>query len=335
MTSSIFDWFRSRTRQRSREAREEDVRDTLYQHRNIELFPKDLNADYNPWDFYDEPVEPKSFRNQITSALAWTVGVPLLLFLVLQQESMKRTTAMLDQREQIILKAVESSAAEALKALPRTLTTVSQLQIQEYGADLHPDRLLQTLQLRHPVEGLLIERPDEPPIVEGGISLEHPEALAWREVDDRLSFALAPSSTEAERPQAGARQGLLFRLVFPEAGIRIIFEMDPASFLARLWKPYGGFNFSGALYARDGRLITSLPEGLPAELDLAATRAKLVGNSGFWSYGPQFDQVYRSATIAEPFGWYVVVDHPLRDRYAELNNFIATSGLLFILKAGK
>lgn len=328
MSSSIFDWFRSRTRRRLREEREEDVHDTLYQHRNIELFPKDLNKDYNPWDFYDEPVEPKSFRNQITSALAWTVGVPLVLFLVLQQESMKRTTSMLDEREHIILAAVESSAVAALETLPKTLVTLPQLEVRKYGADLHANRLLQTLQLRHPVQGLLVAHADGRRDQQGRLSVDDPSLLDWRTVEGNLAVSLS-----AEDPDATMTSGawkLLFRLSFPDYGVRIFIELDLTAFLSRLWRPYTGFSFSGALYSQDGRLIAAFPKALPGSFDAKEAREKLLSGKNFWHYGPQLDQVQRAVTTVEPFGWYVVADHPLRDRYEEFNTFIVNSGLLFL-----
>lgn len=328
MSSSIFDWFRSRTRRRLREEREEDVHDTLYQHRNIELFPKDLNKDYNPWDFYDEPVEPKSFRNQITSALAWTVGVPLVLFLVLQQESMKRTTSMLDQREHVILAAVESSAVAALAMLPKTLVTVSQLEVHEYGPALHAERLLQTLQLRHPVQGLLVAHSDGRRDLQGRLSAADPSSLDWRTVEDNLAITL--SSEESRSATASDVRTLLFRLSFPDDGVRIYIELDPTVLLSRLWRSYEGFSFFGALYAQDGRLIAAVPQTLPGGFDAEEARKKLLAGTTFWHYGPQLDQIQRAVTTVEPFGWFVVADHPLRDRYEEFNTFIVNSGLLFL-----
>lgn len=74
MSSSIFDWFRSRTRRRRREEREEDVRDTLYQHRNVELFPKDLNKDYNGEVMKTHSANPATFQSPWWGPSIWTAS---------------------------------------------------------------------------------------------------------------------------------------------------------------------------------------------------------------------------------------------------------------------
>lgn len=55
-----------------------------YRYEEISLFPKDLNENYHPSDFAEKVVDPKSFRNILTSTLGWTVSFVLAFFLVVQ-----------------------------------------------------------------------------------------------------------------------------------------------------------------------------------------------------------------------------------------------------------
>ena len=52
---------------------EEDVYNMRYRNRYFSLFPEDLNKDYNPYDFIEEPVEPRSFRKILKGLIGWTV----------------------------------------------------------------------------------------------------------------------------------------------------------------------------------------------------------------------------------------------------------------------
>ncbi len=65
---------------------EEDVYNMRYRNRYFSLFPEDLNKDYNPYDFIEEPVEPRSFRKILTGLIGWTVIIPFILFLLLYQK---------------------------------------------------------------------------------------------------------------------------------------------------------------------------------------------------------------------------------------------------------
>lgn len=59
-------------------ARPRGVLSETYRYEEISLFPKDLNENYHPSDFAEKVVDPKSFRNILTSTLGWTVSfVPL------------------------------------------------------------------------------------------------------------------------------------------------------------------------------------------------------------------------------------------------------------------
>ena len=49
------------------------------------LFPDNLYQDFDPYLFVEEPVEPKSFRKLLTSALLWCVMIPLFIMLIVHQ----------------------------------------------------------------------------------------------------------------------------------------------------------------------------------------------------------------------------------------------------------
>lgn len=63
------------------------------------LFPDDLYQDFDPYLFVEEPVEPKSFRKLLTSALLWCVMIPLFIMLIVHQQTMKRTVELADQQQ--------------------------------------------------------------------------------------------------------------------------------------------------------------------------------------------------------------------------------------------
>lgn len=63
-------------------ARPRGVLSETYRYEEISLFPKDLNENYHPSDFAEKVVDPKSFRNILTSTLGWTVSFVLAFFLV-------------------------------------------------------------------------------------------------------------------------------------------------------------------------------------------------------------------------------------------------------------
>ena len=65
-------------------ARPRGVLSETYRYEEISLFPKDLNENYHPSDFAEKVVDPKSFRNILTSTLGWTVSFVLAFFLVVQ-----------------------------------------------------------------------------------------------------------------------------------------------------------------------------------------------------------------------------------------------------------
>ena len=50
-------------------ARPRGVLSETYRYEEISLFPKDLNENYHPSDFAEKVVDPKSFRNILTSTL--------------------------------------------------------------------------------------------------------------------------------------------------------------------------------------------------------------------------------------------------------------------------
>ena len=73
---------------------EEDVYNMRYRNRYFSLFPEDLNKDYNPYDFIEEPVEPRSFRKILTGLIGWTVIIPFILFLLLYQKNIETLSSL-------------------------------------------------------------------------------------------------------------------------------------------------------------------------------------------------------------------------------------------------
>lgn len=80
---------------------EEDVYNMRYRNRYFSLFPEDLNEDYNPYDFIEEPVEPRSFRKILTGLIGWTVVIPFILFLLLYQKNIETLSSLVVDRQSL------------------------------------------------------------------------------------------------------------------------------------------------------------------------------------------------------------------------------------------
>lgn len=80
---------------------EEDVYNMRYRNRYFSLFPEDLNKDYNPYDFIEEPVEPRSFRKILTGLIGWTVIIPFILFLLLYQKNIETLSSLVVDRQSL------------------------------------------------------------------------------------------------------------------------------------------------------------------------------------------------------------------------------------------
>lgn len=110
---------------------EEDVYNMRYRNRYFSLFPEDLNKDYNPYDFIEEPVEPRSFRKILTGLIGWTVIIPFILFLLLYQKNIETLSSLVVDRQSlstlVIKTKLDSADGElhnrAIKAINEYLTT--------------------------------------------------------------------------------------------------------------------------------------------------------------------------------------------------------------------
>ena len=110
---------------------EEDVYNMRYRNRYFSLFPEDLNKDYNPYDFIEEPVEPRSFRKILTGLIGWTVIIPFILFLLLYQKNIETLSSLFVDRQSlstlVIKTKLDSADGElhnrAIKAINEYLTT--------------------------------------------------------------------------------------------------------------------------------------------------------------------------------------------------------------------
>lgn len=98
-------------------ARPRGVLSETYRYEEISLFPKDLNENYHPSDFAEKVVDPKSFRNILTSTLGWTVSFVLAFFLVVQLTYTRETIRLLDERQISLAQATADSIATRYRNL--------------------------------------------------------------------------------------------------------------------------------------------------------------------------------------------------------------------------
>lgn len=107
------------------ERREEDVYDMKYRYRYFSIFPEDLNADYDPYNFIEEPVEPRSFRKMLTRLIGWTVAIPFVLFLLLYQNNSSSISSLFEERQSYLTQLIQSDLESTFQAY-ETLFQASQ-----------------------------------------------------------------------------------------------------------------------------------------------------------------------------------------------------------------
>ena len=147
-------------RPQSGRAREEDVCDMRYRYRNVSLFPEDLNADYDPYDFIEEPVEPRSFRAILTGILAWMVGIPFLIFLIVYQDGASSVSALLADRQVLMAKMVSRELQHRFESLSERLEEVANtLDVADSQA---AQRFWQAARTQLPVAGVTLEHAADP-----------------------------------------------------------------------------------------------------------------------------------------------------------------------------
>lgn len=98
------------------ERREEDVYDMKYRYRYFSIFPEDLNADYDPYNFIEEPVEPRSFRKMLTRLIGWTVAIPFVLFLLLYQNNSSSISSLFEERQSYLTQLIQSDLESTFQA---------------------------------------------------------------------------------------------------------------------------------------------------------------------------------------------------------------------------
>lgn len=96
-----------------------------YRYRYFSIFPEDLNADYDPYNFIEEPVEPRSFRKMLTRLIGWTVAIPFVLFLLLYQNNSSSISSLFEERQSYLTQLIQSDLESTFQAY-ETLFQASQ-----------------------------------------------------------------------------------------------------------------------------------------------------------------------------------------------------------------
>lgn len=114
---------------------EEDVYNMRYRNRYFSLFPEDLNEDYDPYDFIEEPVEPRSFRKILTGLIGWTVVLPFILFLLLYQKNIETLSSLVVDRQSLSTLLIKMK----LDSVDSSLHSLSIKALNDYLSHSHGD----------------------------------------------------------------------------------------------------------------------------------------------------------------------------------------------------
>lgn len=133
------------------ERREEDVYDMKYRYRYFSIFPEDLNADYDPYNFIEEPVEPRSFRKILTRLIGWTVAIPFVLFLLLYQNNSSSISSLFDERQILITRLVQSDLESSFQAYSTLFQVNQSAKPRDRSPEVMVRDLYQTIFSRLPI----------------------------------------------------------------------------------------------------------------------------------------------------------------------------------------
>lgn len=326
---SFIDYFASRM-PLPKEQREEDVYDMRYRYRNFSLFPEDLNADYDPYDFIEEPVEPKSFRKILTAVLGWTVLIPLILFFMLHQRHIETLSSLFDDRQLLIANLAKKEVEESLISLPTRVANIVYLNLSAHKDDGHPnvsaDALFTALNRTIPVRYMAVDdRRRGVRYVSGWPAMAGAASGKKTPGEEADYFVIERKSTGEAVLGISVRE--------PQDGLEIYVEVPLTLFQKLLGSALPETGLKAALYDQNGEVITANDEEAePKPLDINKVKEKVTASGAVWATSPiRHEAVDRACVKLDSVDWYIAVDQQQLARDAEMRDDIIMGSVLFLI----
>ena len=281
-------------------ARTREVPSETYRYEEIPLFPKDLNENYHPADFAERVVDPKSFRNILTSTLGWTVGFVLALFLIVQLTYTRETIRLLDERQISLAHATVDSISTRYRNLGLIAGGVLEDFPFQNSSPADWQRALQKIQRFAPAVSLHLEK--YPGQYESLLSAEAKDVFVSVPVDSsRWPGYLA-------------------------------IEVKNSFWLSSAWKAVTDAGLIGTLFDGQGRTITSNQIG-PHELTWTKKEIeeRTQSYTTTWtSPGTRNKAIIHAYVPIAGTDWLLAVDQTQSERDRQMRSVVFASGFLFV-----
>lgn len=295
--------------------------------RQISLFPEDLNKDFNPSNFYEERVEPKSFRNLVTNMLGWTVGIPLVLLLVIQQQNIEAFSSYLDREQRGFTEAVATRTGELLSILEGVADCAAEFNEM-------PEEVV--VRLQGTLSSSLAVRRIVPPDEIDDATAKYSSVLPSRHPIAKTelpSLEATGHSLESDIPPKAV-------LVLGKTPKAPAIELDPQVFVAPFKSELKLMALSLSIFERSGKLIASSEEvatKLSAETlenllesqVAASDNRSAEGNKPAAEAAAHLANIRTAATIPGT-NWVLVLEQDLESRNELLRPGLLFSGVLFL-----
>ena len=288
-------------------ARPRGVLSETYRYEEISLFPKDLNENYHPSYFAEKVVDPKSFRNILTSTLGWTVSFVLAFFLVVQLTYTRETIRLLDERQISLAQATADSIATRY----RNLGIIAEGALDDFPSQdpssVAWQRVLQKIQRFAPAVSLHLEK------VPGQYeSLLSPEARE-QSIHEQYVFVSIPVDS-------------------PQWHGYLAIEVQNTFWLSSAWRAVSDAGLIGTLFDGRGSVIISNQHGSHAlDMSQSEIRERTQGYTTTWtSPGTRNIAVIHAYVPVPDTDWLLVVDQMQADRDRQMRSVVFASGFLFV-----
>lgn len=260
---------------------------------DISLFPGDLNKDFDPTAFWEERVEPKSFRNVFITTLLWTMGIPLAAMILIHHRFITETNRWVDRQQ-------------------ADFTRVWAYSVEKELTDLRD------------VAASLAAMPSD--MVDRGLA-----AMAMRgAVGVRVKPASGSMEAFRSAPRADGKGRIFVTGCARERCVELAFEAD--SIGSAFWERFPTKRMVGYLVDDYGRLLFSSDPAASSRFPDQTFLTKVREGVSYWrTVEPRNVAKILAVSSVEGERLLAVTEYPIYERDALMRRSLSTSGFLILL----